>query len=200
MTLSASYFEEMYSAAPDPWSLAARWYEQRKYDVTLASLTRPRYRRAFEPGCSVGVLTQRLAARCDELLATDVTPAAVDAASQRLAGDPSVQIRTLAVPQEWPDGSFDLIVISEIGYYLSVADLRRLVDRCVESLDRDGELVVVHWRHEVADYPRAGDEVQQAFRSDERLAVLAEHREEDFGLDLLTHPPAESVASREGLV
>lgn len=200
MTLSASYFEQMYSAAPDPWSLATRWYEQRKYDVTVASLSRPRYRRAFEPGCSVGVLTERLAARCDEVLATDVVPAAVEATRQRLARDRSVQVRSLAVPQEWPEGSFDLIVISEMGYYLSTADLRRLVDRCAESLDPGGELLVVHWRHEVADYPCSGDEVHAAFRSERRFGVLAEHCEEDFRLELFTRTPVESVARREGLV
>ena len=59
MTLSPSYFDDMYAANRDPWSLASRWYEQRKYAVTLACLTRPRYRRAFEPGCSIGVLTER---------------------------------------------------------------------------------------------------------------------------------------------
>lgn len=50
----AAYFEDMYRDAADPWHLAERWYERRKYDLTLAGLPLPRYRRAFEPACSVG--------------------------------------------------------------------------------------------------------------------------------------------------
>lgn len=56
-----SYFEDMYRRADDPWHLSERWYEQRKYDLTVAALPLPRYRRAFEPACSVGELTLRLA-------------------------------------------------------------------------------------------------------------------------------------------
>ena len=60
------YFTDMYAEASDPWGLAERWYEQRKYAITVAMLPQPRYRHAFEPGCSVGVLTERLAGRCHQ--------------------------------------------------------------------------------------------------------------------------------------
>ena len=59
--LSTRYFDRMYSESPDPWQLGGRWYEQRKYAITLALLPYARYRHAFEPGCSIGVLTERLA-------------------------------------------------------------------------------------------------------------------------------------------
>ena len=72
-----------------PWGFADRWYEQRKYALTVASLPRPRYRRAFEIGCSVGVLTALLGERCGELLAVDVAAAAV-------ASRPSAARRTSA--------------------------------------------------------------------------------------------------------
>ena len=77
MTLPPTYFADMYAGAEDPWGFRSRWYEQRKRDVTLAALTRPRYRRAFEPGCSIGVLTAALADRCDEVVAADVDERAV---------------------------------------------------------------------------------------------------------------------------
>ena len=69
MSLDTGYFDQMYAAAPDPWGLSTRWYEARKYALTLALLPEPRYRDAFEPGCSVGVLTGMLAARCGQVLA-----------------------------------------------------------------------------------------------------------------------------------
>ncbi|GFE18529.1 hypothetical protein Sgleb_65760 [Streptomyces glebosus] len=105
MSTPPTYFEAMYARAVDPWDLAGRWYEQRKYALTLASLPRPRYRAAFEPGCSVGVLTARLAERCDHLLATDRMPAAVVSAAERTRVLPQVEVRSLTVPDEWPDGA-----------------------------------------------------------------------------------------------
>jgi SAM-dependent methyltransferase len=200
MSLSNSYFEDMYAANPDPWSLASRWYDQRKYAVTMASLTRRTYRRGFEPGCSVGVLTALLADRCDELLATDVVPEAVAATRDRIHSRQSVEVRELSVPREWPDGQFDLIVISELGYYLSVSDLAALVDQAAQALTPDGELVTVHWRHPVLDYPLTGDQVQAVFRADPRLHSVASHAEDDFCLDVLTPVGGSSVADREGLV
>ena len=89
MNLPADYFARMYGGSDDPWGFRTRWYEERKRAVTLAALDRPRYRRGFEPGCSVGVLTAGLAERCDALLASDVDPTAVVASSHRPA-NPSV--------------------------------------------------------------------------------------------------------------
>ena len=77
VTLPPAYFDAMYQGAADPWGFEDRWYEQRKYAVSLALLPAARYRSAFEPGCSIGVLTRMLAGRCDELLSCDVAAAAV---------------------------------------------------------------------------------------------------------------------------
>src|SRR6185437_12201660 len=110
--LGAEYFERLYADNGDPWDFAGRWYEQRKRMVTLGSLPRPRFRRAFEPGCSTGLLTVGLAARCDELVAWDVSEAAVRTTRRRLARELGVRVERGQVPEQWPDGPFDLIVLS----------------------------------------------------------------------------------------
>ena len=104
------------------------------------------------------------------------------------------------MPQEWPDGHFDLIVLSEIGYYCGPADLSRLIRSAVASLTTDGVLVACHWRHPVAEYPISGDAVHRQLRAESGLAVLSEHVEEDFLLDVLVRPPVRSVARRDGLL
>ncbi len=40
----ASHFERLYSERTDPYELGTRWYEKRKYQLTLAALTQPTYR------------------------------------------------------------------------------------------------------------------------------------------------------------
>jgi protein-L-isoaspartate O-methyltransferase len=157
--VSQAAFEDKYRRNDDPWNFAHSRYEQERYRVTLESLTRPRYRRAFEPGCSIGVLTAALALRCDELLASDIAPSAVALAQQRCAMLPQVSIRCADLATQRPQGVFDLIVLSEVGYYFSSAELARIVHALSVQLEPGGELIGVHWLGHSEDHLLAGDEV-----------------------------------------
>jgi LmbE family N-acetylglucosaminyl deacetylase/SAM-dependent methyltransferase len=200
-SLPAAFFEDFYArGGDDPWGFTARWYERRKRALTLAALPRERFARAFEPGCSIGVLTAQLGERCDDLLALDVVPATVRKARQRTAHLPGVRVEQGSVPGDWPEGVFDLVVLSEVGYYCGPDDLDTLVDRAAGALAEDGVLVACHWRHPVPEYPLGGDAVHAVLRAHPRLALLAQHEEEDFLLDVLVPAPATSVARATGLL
>ncbi|MEW2070824.1 SAM-dependent methyltransferase [Streptomyces sp. NPDC007346] len=201
----ATYFDAMYRTAEDPWSLAERWYERRKYDLTVAALPQPRYRRAFEPGCSVGELTRRLADRCDSVLACDRVESAVGTARRRTAGLPHVSVRHMLLPEEWPEGSFDLIVLSELLYYLDGRTLDTVLRRTVASLEPEGTLVTVHWNHPVEEHLATGAQIARRVTTQPGLVLLADHREEDFVLQVHRRTTADGqrpagVAAREGLV
>lgn len=199
-SLPQRFFEDFYGDGVDPWGFSTRWYEERKRDLTLACLPRQRFTTGFEPGCSIGVLTAELAKRCDRLLATDIAEQPLRIARERLAEVAGVRFERLAVPQAWPPGTFDLIVLSEVAYYCSAADLDLLLDRAEDSLTPDGVLLACHWRHQVAEYPLTGDQVHAALRRRRNLALLVDHTEEDFLLQVYTRPPAVSVATAAGLV
>ena len=130
-SLPPAYFDEVYRANEDPWGFETSPYEREKYAATLAALPRAHYARAFEIGCSLGVLTEQLAGRCGHLLAVDVADAPLQRARQRCAHLPQVVFERLRVPEEFPaPAAFDLIVVSEVGYYWSVRRFnpnRRLV-------------------------------------------------------------------------
>ncbi|MFC6006276.1 PIG-L family deacetylase [Angustibacter luteus] len=199
-SLPAGYFEDFYAGAgPDPWGFETRWYEQRKRALTLASLPRQRFRRAFEPGCSTGLLTAELATRCDEVIALDVAATAVEQARTRTRDLAGVQVARGAIPDDWPAGTFDLILLSEVAYYCAGADLDDLVRRAGDCLADDGVLVACHWRHPVDDYPVGGDLVHARLRQHPRLRLLAAHEEEDFLLDVLVPVQTLSVARQAGL-
>jgi SAM-dependent methyltransferase len=138
------HFDVLYEGSSDPWDLRSAWYERRKYAITVAALPRERYRSGLEPGCSIGELTRLLAARCDSLLAFDFAQSAVDSARRAVLGMPHVAVERRALPAGLPPGSFDLIVLSEVLYYLSAPDLARTVDGMTARLDVGGDLVAVH--------------------------------------------------------
>jgi SAM-dependent methyltransferase len=192
----------MYASAADPWGFEDRWYEQRKYAISLAQLPVARYRRAFEPGCSVGVLTQLLAGRCDALLACDVAGAAVRAAAARTRELPHVRVEQRDIAGQWPSGRFDLIVFSEILYYFGNHDLEQVLKNAMAALEPEGTLLAVHWRHPVTDYPRSGDDVHRMLAGQPGLARLIRHTEPDFLAEvyLRTDRTPVSVAQATGLV
>ncbi|WP_068270046.1 SAM-dependent methyltransferase [Aldersonia kunmingensis] len=202
--LPDGYFERLYQTASDPWGLQDRWYERRKYALTVASLPQQRYRRVLEPGCSVGVLTAMLAARCDELIATDVVESALGVTEQRVASTPGlgkVQCRRWALGSPWARlGRFDLVVLSEVGYYLQAEALQDSLDTIVDHLDPGGHLLCVHWQHPAPDYPLTGAQVHRIAHSTAGLSPLASYRDPDFHLDVFTRGPTSSVAALDGLL
>lgn len=179
------HFEELYAASNDPWQLAERAYERRKFDLTVASLPFARYASAFEPGCSIGVLTQLLAVRCDTVLATD--PAApLDQARLRVP-DPAVRFERGSVPHDWPQDTFDLIVLSELLYYLDESHRREVLARCLETLHPSGHLVLVHWRHPFDVAACTGDQAHQEVSAERDLRTVVSHVEDDFRLEVFVH-------------
>jgi LmbE family N-acetylglucosaminyl deacetylase/SAM-dependent methyltransferase len=190
-----AYFDRLYSRAGDPWGLGTRFYESRKRSVLLAALPRAQFARAFEPGCATGLLTEELGRRCRSVLAWDVARSAVTATAQRLATVPHVRVERGAIPQDWPDGRFDLIVLSEVGYYCR--DLDALADRAWGSLTDDGVIVACHWRHPAPDHPHSADAVHDAL--DRPGHRVVSHLEGDFRLDVWS-ATGRSVAAETGVI
>ncbi|BCM90290.1 hypothetical protein IAD21_02141 [Abditibacteriota bacterium] len=161
-TLPPGYFDALYAEKSDPWNFETKPYEHEKYAATLGHLPRERYGSALELGCSIGVLSRMLAERCDKLLSLDVAESALETARARCHDLTNVRFERRTLPDEFPAGQFDLILMSEVGYYFAWPDLRRLGEKCVAGLRAGGDLVAVHYLPAVPDYPLTGDEVHAA--------------------------------------
>lgn len=182
-TLSKDYFETLYTAAHDPWSFETSEYELAKYVATVNAIPEGEYRSALELGCSIGVLTKMLAEKCRSLTAMDISEVALSKAKARLATSNWVKFLLGGIPDDFPPGQHDLIVISEVGYYLSNADLLRLRAQVLQGLSSNGVLILVHWTHFVEDYPLSGDQVHDCFAETD-LQHLKGSRLEDYRLDV----------------
>lgn len=196
-SLDPDYFKGMYADEADPWRFASSAYERDKYAATLAALPRPRYAAGLDVGCSIGVFTHQLCARCDTLVGLDVVPSVLDAARARCADCPNASFMLAAVPGDWPDGRFDLIVISEVAYYLDRADLARLVARVEGALLPDGDIVLVHWLG-VTHYPLSGDEAAEGFiaGADRFARIFKQSRTAEYRLDVLRAIKSDAPSAR----
>lgn len=182
---TASYFEDRWAGSVDPWKHAARWYEARKYGLTVGVLPRQRYRRCFEPGSGAGVLTQQLASRVGELVAMERHQRGAEATRRRCHDLANVRVMTGAIPEVWPDGRFDLIVLSELLYYLDAGAMHTTLERAAASLDQDGHLVAVHYRPQVEEHTWKGDEVHEWLLDQPGWAHGTHILDEAFVLDVL---------------
>ena len=181
-------FDGVHAVSEDPWEYTTSWYERRKRALTLAALPQEHYRRGLEVGCSIGTLTAELAGRCANLLAVDASSAALEQAARRLAPFPGVETRQLTLPGSWPDGTYDLIVVSEVGYYLTPAEFGLLLYRIEESLAPGGTLLLCHWRHPVSGWELDGDTVHTLARNRLRWSGAGLYRERDFVLETMVAP------------
>lgn len=198
MSVDDRYFDGLFAGSDDPWAFRERWYEQRKRAITLAALPRPHYRAIFEPGCANGELSAALAARCDRLLCCDTAAAAVSLAQTRLALFDHADVRQSRLPGDWPEEKFDLIVFSEIGYYLDSADLTAVIRHISNSLSADGQLLACHWRPPIDDCPLNARQVHDQIHEQLALPRVVLHQEADFILEVWSREPR-SVAALEGL-
>lgn len=194
----SAYFDALYQSSNDPWGFRSRWYEQRKRALVLASLDRAWYRRVFEPACANGELAAALALRCDDLLASDFHAPAVAEARTRLAAHRNARVEQRRLPRDWPPGSFDLIVFSEVGYYLDPEALRLVLRQSRAALGTGGSFIACHWRLVIEGAMHCGDEVHALIRAEFGEAPMLRHLEDDFVIELWSLD-ARSVAAREAL-
>ena len=178
-------FDAMYGDDDDPWQVETSWYERRKLDVLLATLPREHYGRAWEPGCGPGVVSARLAARVDELVASDSAQVALALAGRR----PGMPEHVRFVPSELPEvpleGTVDLLIVAEFLYY--VPDLPAALDALWSVCAPGTHVVFLHWAHRPRDACRGGPEMHAriCLDSQRRHAVkVISHTDRDFLLDV----------------
>lgn len=193
------YFQRMYANDPDPYLVKTRWYEQRKRNLILTSLPHRMYFHAFEPGCGTGELSVHLAERCHRVLISDSNSDALATARHQTKALPNVLSELQSVPEQWPESIFDLIVLSEVTYFLDAEELQQLIIHCCNTLTRDGTLVVCNWKPDFAERRLDTATISTAFCTIKDLHCIARHEENDFLLELFSFNPM-SVAQLEKII
>jgi SAM-dependent methyltransferase len=186
--MSLTEFEARYRTDPDPWRYTSSDYERRKYEATLAACGDGPFEYALELGGSIGVFSLLLAPRCTALTTIDAAPTAVASARRRLAAAGHEHVRVLegAIPDAIPDdGGLDLVVASEILYYLDASELTATL-ACLQTRMAGGaRLVSVHWRPPGPERPLDADAVHATLRRQPWLKPLSAGGTDDYRLDVL---------------
>jgi predicted TPR repeat methyltransferase len=182
---SIAAFEERYRAEGDPWGTLSDPAEQAKAAATLDACGEGPFERVCDLGTGIGVLAAALAPRCSALLAIDGAPSAVSAAIRRLAPWPHARAQVAVVPADLPRGRFDLVVASELLYYLDASDLETTLGWLDGALMPGGRLVAVHWTGSERDMRQSGHDVHAKLAARPTLQHLHGRRGETYRLDVL---------------
>jgi trans-aconitate methyltransferase len=183
--MKSAEFERRYRREGDPWGYRSSDYERAKYDATLSACGPGPFRSALELGGSIGVFSARLAERCDTLTTIDGSPTAVAAARTQLAGFPHARALVGEIPAAIGPGEHDLVVASEILYYLDDVALTGTLDRLHEVLIAGGRMVAVHWRPPGPERPQTAAAVHARLRSLPWLRTISDRSTADYLLDVL---------------
>lgn len=179
-TTPIARFAALYTDDADPWRTRTSEYERRKRMVSCACLPRPRYAHGLDVASGTGLLTRDLAARCDTVLAIDAVPRAVAATRDATADRGNVTVRHVQIPGAFPEGPFDLVVCSEILYYLDTADLMMTLDAVAAAQPAGGDLLTVGWRPRAADAPRDAADAHRRVLDHPAWTPIVDHCDPDF--------------------
>jgi predicted TPR repeat methyltransferase len=185
-SVPSSFFDETFRQRSDPWGYTTRFYETSKLRTTIKCLPKVKFKNAFEIGCAIGVLTQQLAKKCDRLLSVDYSDIGLEEARKRCADLPQVRFEQMQIPQQFPTEKFDLILFSEVGYYLTMPDLLTTKQKIIDQLLPGGYLLMVHFRFQGESFILNGDIVHDTFIQDSAqfLKYFGDPRKQKFWIDI----------------
>jgi protein-L-isoaspartate O-methyltransferase len=183
--MDATDFEARYRSSPDPWGYHTSEYERNKYAATLAACGEGPFSSALELGASIGVFSSLLAPRCRALTTIDFAPTAVAMARKRLAAETHVDVRLGALPEDFPAGAYDLVVASEILYYLPLEALHTTLTELEAAMLPHARMVAVHWRPAGPDRWLDATAVHSALQAQSWLAPVNASGTDQYRLDLL---------------
>ena len=179
--------DDLHAHDQDPWGVDRRWYELRKRRLLAAMLPRERFAAPWRSGARPGRSPTSWPPGATSSSRSTAAPTPWRPRDVGWPGSATCRSSSGRSRQWWPAGAFDLVVVSEVGYFLSPRDLDRLVDRIATTLADDGVVVLCHWRHPVAGWPLDGADVHARFRAPALRPVLAEYRDRDVEILVLAH-------------
>lgn len=199
-------FEAIYRRRPDPWGSvpSCYHYKQQKYRHLRALIPGRRFSTALDIGCGLGVFTRQLGEVSDQVLGVDISEVAIREATRLAGGAPSVRFERAEFfeLQQKPAGSFDLIVLADVLYYVPDLCDERLKAACslVERLLAPGGILLLA-NHFFFGFDRPSKltrRLHDAFRRGNSLEQLIEKRRPFYLASVFAKQPAPSSDSSDG--
>ncbi|PSB45447.1 glycosyl transferase family 2 [Cyanosarcina cf. burmensis CCALA 770] len=176
-------FETLFAKQADPWKYTSP-YEQKKYEQTLELLPSTRLEQVLEIACAEGHFTIQLAPRVGSLLAADISQLALERTAERCAGLENVRFQQFDLTKDPIGDRFDLIICSEVLYYIGGLDrLQAFARKVADALNPGGYFLTAHANLVVDepdrpgynwDHPFGAKVIGETFANTSRLQLIKE--------------------------
>lgn len=164
-------FERKFAADPDPWKTWSSSFEQMKRRNLRHMVGTGRHGRVLEVAAGNGSNTSMLASRALRLTATEGTASGAELTARAVSGVPRTTVLQLDLAMPFPGPRYDLIVISEVLYYLDARTLSVLANNVANTLQPGGALVLAHHTAFFDDAQRSGADIHDLFLRRIRLPL-----------------------------
>ena len=134
----------------DPWDFESSAYERDRCVQLLKMLEGRSYARVLEIGCGTGYLTRLLVPHADQIVALDISQAAIERARALSGGQMGVDFRVANIMAYKPqaDGPWDLIVFSDtmcyLGWLYPFFDVAYLAVQLFDATHSGGRLMLAN--------------------------------------------------------
>ena len=199
------HFASLYADDGDPWHARASRYEVEKRADNGDQLQGRSYERGLDIGCGEGHLAAALvdAGIVRHMTGLDRDTGIVARANARHGENAALSFVTGALPDGLPDSAFDLVVISEVLYFLDEQSLAALVRQLGHRLHPGADLLVVSYLGETGT-PLSGRAAHDLFAAlfGTALRTVSLRERENYLAELFRFSPpggaalADAVPSR----
>lgn len=182
----AEHFARLYDGDRDPWGARDSAYEVEKREALLAFLGEEGGERAVEFGCGEGHVAAALAGRFEEVAGFDLDPGIVARAQTRHGVPGRVSFEAGRMPEQFPEGHFDLLVLSEMLYFLTEPEIEALMVGACRHAKPGARMVLVNYLGPT-ETPLSGDDAADFLLmiASEKLTLERSERRERYRMDLL---------------
>lgn len=155
-------FEDKFGADDDPWRTFSDRDEAVKRSAILHGVGPGPIGRVLELGAGNGSNSVALAGRALRLDATEGTASGTRLIRDALHGKRARAVQ-LALPARFPRPVYDVVVLAELLYYLSAADMARVAGDVAAALRPGGRLVLGHHRVDYHDFAQHAAGIHDRF-------------------------------------
>lgn len=139
------HLKALYDSDVDPWRHLSSIYECSKYERTLEIIGKRKFSSCLEVGCGIGGFSTHLSELCSRLICMECIPSAAARARVRLEQISHVSVHEGTAPDDIPDCRPDLVVLSEVLYFLTVAEINRLGTWINQQSTADAVVIAATW-------------------------------------------------------
>ena len=160
------------SSDRDSWSYTADPAHLERLQRILKALSPLSGKKVLELGCAEGFITKEIAKQAAQVVACELSPLAAERTRNVCVGLP-VTVIAGDIRSNIPDGTFDLVLASDVFYYLTAAELSKVLNDIALRANTDCRLVMANEWNESYSQLTSPDEIAATI-SDTKLWKLTQ--------------------------